>query len=74
MDLMGLVGIEEQAGLRVGGATKAYNYYVDLGFKGSFTIPAEGAVGKINMDPKTLKERLPEKGHLLSLSNGVGSY
>ena len=38
---------------------------------GHLAVPAEGAVGKVDMNAEAIDKRLPDKSHLLALRNRI---
>ena len=43
-----------------------------MGFQTCLAVPAESAVGKVNVDAEAVIQRLPYPGHLFALCDGIG--
>ena len=53
---------------------KSYNNTMYMGPTACFAIPTESTMSKINMNIKTIKQRLPHTSNLFTLRNRVGGH
>ena len=53
---------------------EADNHAMHMRRLGHLAVPAEGAIGKVDMNAKAIDKRLPDKSHLFALRDRIGGH